>query len=310
MRVNVWRLIVFFIFLLYVLPAEAQSDMQLSQHMLNRMHYNPAVTGASRYVNISGFLREQWQGWKGAPRSQMITAHNYFNSINSGLGLVFFHDQIGLERCVNVKFNYAYHVKLSDDSYLSLGLGAGMLHRFFDRGDILSDDVVDDNLPYDIENKTYPDFDFGIEFNNKRFRGGVSVTHLTHPSDKASPLIPGRHYYVFLRYTVPVNFQWELEPSWFIQDNRKFIHSEVNVMAYYNRNFWFGASLRADRTMSPESFIPIVGLYITKFLRMSYSYDINLGKLRSYSEGTHELTIGIRIRKDPFRYSKSPRFFE
>lgn len=291
-------------------PIRAQTDIQLSQHMFNRMNYNPAVTGASDYVNISGYIRDQWAGWEGAPKSQMLTVHNYFDAFRSGLGLVILHDAIGLEKSVNAKINYAYHVYLSRDSYLSLGLGIGVLYRFFDRQQILPDDIHDEELPMDIENKTYADFDFGMEFNYRHFRAGISITHLTRSAKENSVLVAGRHFYSFLRYKFPVAFRWELEPSVFVQVNKMFVHSEINVLVHYNRRFWYGTSFRVDRSMKPESIVPMAGIDISPSFRVGYSYDVNLGNLRNYSEGTHEIVVGIRIRKDRYRYSKSPRFFE
>lgn len=296
--------------LLWSLSAFSQADVQLSQHMFNRANYNPAVTGASKYINISGYIRDQWTGWEGAPNTQMFTVHNFFDAVNSGLGLVFIHDAIGLEKSINAKVNYAYHIKLTENSYLSLGLGAGILHRFFDRNRMSPDDMNDQDLPANINNRTYADFDFGLEFNFRSLRFGASVTHLTRSSKSDSPLVAGRHFYGFIQYRLPLNFRWKIEPSLFIQENRLFIHSEVNLLARYNDNVWFGTSFRVDRYLHPESFVPMAGIDISQTFSLGYSYDINLGQLHSYSEGTHEILLCIRLRKHPVHASKSPRFFE
>lgn len=305
-----YKSIVRFVFMLWTLPVLSQTDVQLSQHMFNRMNYNPAVTGASRYVNITGYVRDQWTGWEGAPTTRMLTLHNYFTSIRSGLGIVFVYDAIGLEKSINTKVNYAYHVVLTEDSYLSLGLGAGVLHRFFDRTHLTPDQENDQNLPADINDRTYADFDFGMEYNYRNFRAGASVTHLTRSAKSSSPLGAGRHFYGFLQYRHPVNFRWEIQPSWFIQENRKFIHSEVNMLAFYDNRFWFGMSFRVDRTFQAESLVPMGGVNIGKTCSLGYSYDVNLGKLHSYSEGTHEINLRIRLRKDSRQVFRSPRFFE
>lgn len=306
------RIIVFVGMMLRVFPLWSQADLQLSQHMFNRLNYNPAVTGASRYVNISGYMRQQWTGWEGAPSSQMLTVHNYFEKVNSGFGFIFIHDAIGLENSVNAKITYAYHVKLSSNSYLSFGLSGGVLYRFFDRGDIFTDDMGESQLPLDIKDKAMADFDVGVEFNTYRFTAGVSVTHVNHTSKQQSDvaMVTGRHFYAFAKYTLPVAYHWELEPSFFTQQNRKFVHSELNLLARYDDRFWFGASFRVNRDFVPESFVPMLGANITEYLRIGYSYDFNMGVLKSYSEGTHEIVLGIRLRKGVSRSSKSPRFFE
>lgn len=299
-----------FIILFRVLPSVAQLDIQLSQHMLNRLNYNPAVTGATQYVNVTGYMRDQWTGWTGAPRSQVILAHNYFNSINSGFGLSLINDVIGAEKSLNIKISYAYHIRISGFSYLSLGLSGGILHRFFDRSELMPDDITDTDLPLDIGNKTFADFDFGLEFNTSRLTLGASITHLTVSDKHTSPLRSGRHYYAFAKYVLPLASRWEMEPSLFMQQNRRFTHSEVNTLFFYDRRFWFGASYRVDASFRSESFVPMAGMEIAKLFRIGYSFDMNLGDLKNFSGGTHEILLSLRIGKNTDRHFKSPRFFE
>lgn len=299
-----------FIILFWGLPSAAQVDIQLSQHMLNRLNYNPAVTGATQYVNVTGYMRNQWTGWTGAPKSQVILAHNYFNSINSGFGLSVINDKIGLEKSLNIKILYAYHIRISELTYFSLGLSGGILHRSFDQSDLMPDDITDTELPLDIGNKTFADFDFGLEFHISNLTLGASITHLT-VSDKHTPsLRSGRHYYAFAKYVVPLAHRWEMEPSLFMQRNRRFVHSEVNALFFYDRRFWFGASYRVDAAFHSESFVPIAGVEIAKSFRIGYSFDMNLGDLNNFSGGTHEIVLSLRIRKKSDRHFNSPRFFE
>ena len=82
--------------LLLPLGVLSQTDIQMSQHMLNRTTYNPASTGASRYVNIYGHWRDQWRGFgSDRPKTIFLTAHAYFNEFKSGFGIIALKDNIG-----------------------------------------------------------------------------------------------------------------------------------------------------------------------------------------------------------------------
>lgn len=297
--------------LLSSLSVTAQTDVQLSQHMFNRMNYNPAVTGASRFVNVTASGRNQWVGWEGAPKSQMVTVHSFFNAVNSGFGLTLLNDKIGYETSLSLKLSYAYHVQLSENAYLSLGLSAGAIRRSYDYEKVNIGESSDDEMALlGLVEKTRPDFDFGAELNTGKFTIGLSVTHLAQRKMKTPELMSGRHYYLFAKYIVPVHYRWKVIPSLFVQANKATGHDEINVLALLDDRYWVGASFRMNDRFKAESFVPMLGVDITKVVRVGYSYDVNLWRLSRYSSGTHELLLSIRISKKSARYSKSPRFFE
>jgi hypothetical protein len=122
----------------------------------------------------------------------------------------------------------------------------------------------------------------------------------------------GRHIYLYSKYSFDLDQNWKLVPhlsghmsSWPI------MQMELNTMAYFKSRFWFGASVRVSDQFVLETVAGIVGLYVTDFLRLGYSYDYNPGPLRKYSEGSHEIMLGLRLGKGEARYgTKTPRFFE
>jgi type IX secretion system PorP/SprF family membrane protein len=280
------------------------------------VNYNPAATGASNYINAFLIARQQYLTFKGAPATQVLNAHNYFNQINSGLGLSVIHDNIGPETVLNAKLAYAYYVHFNE-SYLSFGLGAGVLYKNLDitkvrpeSGDVASDPLLATYLGR--TGKWNPDFDFGVEFNTERLQIGASVTHLNVDPINISNLQSGRHIYFYTKYTFPLDLEWKFAPtavahmsSWPITQ------LDLNLMMYYRERLWFGASLRSNDEFKLESLAGIVGLFITDFLGLGYSYDLNLSPIRKYSAGSHEVSLRLRIGKAEQVYGgKSPRFFE
>jgi type IX secretion system PorP/SprF family membrane protein len=282
----------------------------MSQHMLNRTTYNPASTGASRYVNIYGHWRDQWQGFTGGPQTMYITAHTYFTDLKSGIGLTATKDKLGdLERNMLFKLSYAYHLYLNSNSYLSFGLSAGVLNRHINwLVKRISED--DSTLPDHVENKWTADFDFGIEYNLERFTVGLSLTHLNRTSDEATELNMGHHFYGYLKYKFSLGVDFDLVPSLFAQNSKKSTHIESNIMFHYRNKAWIGVSYRADEQLSSESVVGIVGIDMFDFLRIGYSFDYNIGEIGKYSNNTHEIMLGIRLNRPQKIYAKTPRFFE
>ena len=300
--------------LLLPLGVLGQTDIQMSQHMLNRTTYNPASTGASRYVNIYGQWRDQWQGFgSDRPKTIFLTAHAYFNEFKSGLGIIALKDNIGFERNMLFKTAYAYHVNLSSNSYLSLGLNGGVLNRYIDWTDARAQDPTSPAIPTEPENKWTADFDFGMEYNMERFTAGLSLTHLNHTADKATFGDMGHHFYGYLKYKFSLNFDFDIVPAFFAQNSKKSTHLELSTLAYYRNKTWIGVSYRADEKFESESVVGIIGLDLNNTFRLSYSFDYNIGKLKTNDapfRNTHEVMLGIRLSRPQHVYAKSPRFFE
>lgn len=293
-----------------------QNDIQLSQQFLSRMNYNPAATGASNYINAYLIGRQQWTNFSG-PSTQVLNVHNYFDGINSGLGLTVINDKYGAENSVNAKLAYAYHIHFENRSYLSLGLGAGILYKNLDANKLIFETGL---APTDPTAATYigrsgkynPDFDFGIEYTMEKWQIGASVTHLNVSPININNYQSGRHFYMYTKYTFNLGLDWKLTPtlvghmsSWPI------MQLDVNTIATYRNRFWFGTSFRFSDEFVSESIVGIIGLFVTDFIRLGYSYDFNPGPLSKYSSGSHEIMLSVRIGKGDSGYGvKTPRFFE
>ncbi|MDR0560642.1 MAG: type IX secretion system membrane protein PorP/SprF [Prevotellaceae bacterium] len=293
-----------------------QNDIQLSQQFLSRVNYNPAATGASNYIQAFLIGRQQWLGMRQAPSTQVLNAHSYFNPINSGIGLSVVNDKLGYESSIMAKLGYAYYIHF-EKSYLSFGLGGGILYKSLDksglRSEVVSDPVVDSYI--DKSGGLNPDFDFGIEFNTEQFQIGASVTHLNRAFTQLKKLKyyeTGRHIYFYTKYTFNLGLDWKLAPAFIAQMSEwPIMQLDVNTMVTYRERFWGGASFRFNDKFVAESIVGIVGLYVTDFLGLGYSYDFNPGPLKKYSSGSHEISLRVRIgRGDSGGGGKSPRFFE
>lgn len=290
--------------------AVAQRDVQISQHMFNRTYYNPSATGASNYVNAFFLARNQWVGWDGAPKTQIASVHSFFPSINSGLGVNFINDKTGFQHKFTGKLMYAYHLKLSTDSYLSMGLGGGIQYQSIDYTQQNAIDPFDPDITWNEEHKLTPDFDLGLEYNLKRLKIGISATHITRKPENDNPFSTGTHFYGYARYDIPIDIKWTLAPSLFAQNSKGSTHFELGTTAHYKQLFWLGFFFRMDDKADPESYVFMAGANIAKYLRIGYAFDLSIGNLKSYTHNSHEVFLALRLPYSGEKYDRTPRFFE
>ena len=172
--------------------AYGQSDIFLSQQWFSRINMNPAATGISNNVDVFLLNRQQWVGFENAPRTNVLNAHSYFNNIQSGLGLSLMLDKLGVShQTVNAMFSYAYHIDLSDEILLSLGLSGGVYNNKWDPDPNRLSEVDDKEVLGQKSSRTSSDFHTGLELNGYGFTFGASVTHLLNSSPDKAFTIPG-----------------------------------------------------------------------------------------------------------------------
>lgn len=298
--------------LLILIPLllSAQTDLQMTQHMMSRINYNPAATGASNFVNICAIMRKQWNGFNGAPSTQLVNLHNYIHPLHFGVGLSLANDQIGIENQFNLKLSYAYHVWFSSESYLSVGIAGGFIKNSIDGNKLNPDEVDDPVLNYNKFNKVSPDFDAGIEYSRRIFSIGASVTHINHPDNEATLLNKGRHYYFYTRFNFELAKFFDLHPAAYAVHNNKTTNFEINTLVYYQKKYWMGVSYRIDDQINSEFMSLIAGLEFFTNVKVGYSYDFNLGKLARINNNSHEIMLSFKIPKYEHKTIRTPRFFE
>ena len=70
-----------------------------------------------------------------------------------------------------------------------------------------------------------------------------------------------------------------------------------------NDIFWVGASYR-----NRDAIVAILEYQINRKLRLGYSYDYTISKLRTIESGSHEIMLGYDFGYDVLKM-KTPRYF-
>ena len=103
----------------------AQQDPQYSQYMFNQLAINPAYAGSKEALSTAMFLRNQWTGIEGAPKTETFTLHGPLKKRKVGLGLAIISDKIGPKKTTGIMGSYAYRIPIKNGK-LAFGLRFGV----------------------------------------------------------------------------------------------------------------------------------------------------------------------------------------
>lgn len=291
------RILTLLLILIAGLNVQAQQWPLYSQYMFNQFILNPAVAGSDERIPIVATVRRQWLGIKDAPVTQSISAHAYTGKY-VGIGINFFNEVAGPSRRTGMSFSAARHfmINKSNDTWLSFGL-SGMFYQFgFDPSKLHFDQPDDPVITTAAISKFIPDASAGLYLYNSQYFVGFSSQHLFQTSVNLFDIADrnyspaSRMFFLTAGYDFVVNNNLSIQPSILV---RKVFAApyqiDLNVKATIANHFTLGASYR-----SSDAVVAIVGVNIPNVF-LGYSYDITLNPLKSYSKGTHEIYLIVKM---------------
>jgi len=289
----------------------AQQDPQFTQFMFCKQAYNPAVVGTNGSICFDALYRQQWVNFPGAPKTGLFGFN--MNAGNFGVGLTVLNDQIGFQNTTMARLAGAYHIHIGNTGILSIGVDAGIYQTKINGAYIPPQTNNDPSIPNNSGtnsqnlNKMSPDFGGGIYYTipNKLYVG-ISSTHLGGEAltGSAPPIHnPGmvkltydvaRHYYVMAGYTFNLrNGQDALQPNVLVKTDAASTQVDINLTYMFKKMIGIGVSYRLQDAIAPML------VYKAKApfgLRVAYSYDLTTSKIKGYSAGTHEISIGFCLK--------------
>ncbi|GAB3529564.1 type IX secretion system membrane protein PorP/SprF [Pontibacter brevis] len=310
---------ILFLFLLLASSAVAQQKALYSQYMTNYFLVNPAVAGYDRNMNFKAGYRNQWVGFEGAPSTFYLSGEaELFKDRRRGrikpkpyhgAGGYIYKDVTGPTSRTGVMLSYAYHVPLTRTMFLSSGLFAGVQQYSFYANKIQLANGSNERDPVTSGgNGTafMPDLSVGTYLHADDFFVGVSLfqvlgNKIFEFENSQTPSRLTRHLFVSGGYNFEINRNISLEPSVLL----KYAHpaplqADINVKGIYdfrnrrkgqNDKVWAGISYRTE-----DALVGILGVQFMDQYELSYSYDITVSRMRHYSAGSHEITLGFRLQ--------------
>ena len=291
-------------------PVAAQQLAQLSQYMNNNYLINPAVAGTEDYVDIKVSHRAQWVGIEGAPRTYYATVHsaltgNPRRSLRhrrhsfTAVGGLLYADVTGPTSRTGAYFSFAQNLALTRHLRLALGASVGMQQFAIDGQQLQFHDV--NPGPQGSVAAFAPDATVGAWLYGPNFYAGASVAQLLNSSLDASFQQTGAaaqntlqpHYYLTGGVRLPINPDLVLVPSALIKVTATAPASvDLSLRVRYLNTLWAGASLRWA-----DAVVAMAGVNLNKSTSLTYSYDIGISSLNPYHSGSHELLLGLRIKR-------------
>ncbi len=269
-----------------------QNPTNMTHWIFSRSNFNPASTGVNKGMEFFLWDREQWWGLEGRPSTQMLNANFFVKKLHGGLGATVQMDRIGFQSNLTFRLNYAYHIQLNENAFLSAGLGAGFVYTNTRAGGLNFSNPDEPVLNNFNENQVRPDVAGGLELIHKNYTVGISANHLIGSPGSKYPYF-ARGLNLYGSYSFNIKDKARLVPSLLIRSPFFTTQFEGNLLAYFLKDkVWIGAAYRFQDAVSG-----MVGVQILKGLRLGYSFDYSMGGLKPYNPGTHEIMLMYAVRK-------------
>ena len=240
---------------------------------------------------------------------------------NFGVGLSVISDQIGFQNTLMARVAGAYHIHIGPTGILSIGVDAGIFQTKISGNYIAPQTLNDPSIPNNGGgyggpastnlNRLNPDFGGGIYYTipNKLYIG-ISSTHLGAQQVNAATSVPSgspypstypgykiaydvaRHYYVMAGYSFDLaSGRDALQPNVLVKTDAASTQLDVNLTYMYKKMIGLGVSYRLQDAVAPMI------VYKSPFgLRGCLSYDLTTSKIKGYSSGTWEISIGYCMK--------------
>jgi type IX secretion system PorP/SprF family membrane protein len=300
-----------------------QQQEHYSMYMQNNFLVNPAEGGTDEFIDLKVGYRTQWVDFgntgEGGPKTVFISGHTPLNKHETkleganqkafhGVGGSIISDGIGPFNIVTAKAAYAYHLPISHGSNpLILSLGAfGGIKQFQVQGTELSfssDQTATDPFAHSFKTVVVPDFSLGIWGYSKSYYFGIASFQLLNSkidvyneidealTNASAGGALAMHHWFTAGYKVHIDTNWYVVPSIVA----KYVQGapmtfDFNAKIRYQDLYWAGVSYRRE-----DAVVILAGVTVKKLVDIGYSYDVTRTDIKTYSSGSHEIILGMRL---------------
>jgi type IX secretion system PorP/SprF family membrane protein len=313
------KIIYYFLILLgpLFLPVQnlsAQQEDAFAQFMYYKQAMNPAQTGSSQGINITGLVRNQWIGLSGAPKWQSLLFSMPLLNNRVGVGGNIYRHTVGITQITGLDGSYAYRLPVPR-GFLSFGLQTSVRFMQQNFGLVTGTQPIeqDESIPVGLQSKYLPNFGAGVYYESKRAYVGLSVPRLLRSnidfSDKGQLITrETQHYYFMAGATIPLGEAWELNPQtlWRYLPNAPF-DADINLSAIFKKKISSGLSYR----IGSETAIVSTGLQMGDHLHLGMAFEASFSDIQKYNSGTAEVIIRyfLASKKGENAEAVTPRFY-
>lgn len=315
---------------------EGQSqDPEFSQFYANPLYLNPALAGGNICPRLVMNYRNQWPGLAKSFTTYSASYDQYVDKIFGGVGLMVNVDNAGsgILKTTQASLMYAYHLQAGEQFYINMAVQGTFYQKSLNWDLLQFGDQIDPQqgfvlptgeTPPDNTSIMFPDFAAGVVFGWRGIlHGGVAAHHLTEPDmafyasneNKLPMKLTGHIGFNINLEGGGGGFSSEDEPKFYLSPNLLYQQQgefhQLNGGLYIIRlpiivGGWFRHNFE-----NADAVIVLVGIN-HKNLKVGYSYDITLSKLKSNTGGAHEVSLAWQFncieKRRKLRAIKCPDF--
>ncbi len=297
------RYIIFAVIVCVVTPAFAQQDIILTNFRNNTLFFNPAFAGSNGYKQGSFFAnyRDQWMGFEGSPKTQLIGGEYNLMDDKVGLGASLSRESIGVDNRYDLVANYAYRLKIDEDQQLAIGIRAGY-HLFNSQLNDINYADLQDPI-YDQGNISFNVFSVGtgLNYTNKQSFIGLSVPAIAAVNSQGAAY-KTRHLYGYMGTSFYINdySNFRIDPALLIKyEPAAPVQYTVMCNVWILPEFALGVLYRSQDAIALSA-----QLLLNQRFQVGLSYDFSTSELRKENVGGLEIMLAYMINQDdndPFR---------
>ena len=289
-----------FLLLICIGKVVSQFDYQTSQYMFHNSSFNPAAVGDGNMIEITGQHRIQWVGMPNAGQTTVFSINSPLktDNFNSGIGVKFINDRVGLFTNQTVHLQYAYKKQLSS-GLLSIGTDLGFVSNGF-HGDSLPAHTITIGDYHDLTNDPFIpkssvagisfDLSLGVFYSTPTYYAGISYLHINNPTvdwgDNTKFKQNGSVYLTGGYIWTLADTKYVFKPTTLIKTDFSSVQFDLSARVEYDSKFWGGIAYRLE-----DAVILLAGINVGSGLSIGYSYDLPVSNVIRASSGSHEIMV-------------------
>ncbi len=275
----------------------AQQTPQTNVYNYNRYSLNPAYAGEKGCTEIFFSHLNQWVKVSGAPVTSLLSANTRLGK-SWGVGANVLVDKIGMLQQVAASGSVSYGFTIANAHNLRFGLSAGY-DQFrvntdgaiaFDNNDVIVNGGSQSGSTVNTEVGLLYQFK-GLEFSASSKQVLESFSNFGYSGLNGYGL--RRHLIGLLGYRFKLNDNLSLKPSILYKGIGNVNQFDVNTDLNYKNFITGGLGFR-----SGVGLIGRVGVNIQDLFFVGYAYETPMRNIASYSSGSHEVIIGLKLCKN------------
>ncbi len=319
--------------LLLSVVAVGQNEVLLSRYYQNAPAFSPSLTGVENFLDVKAGFRRQWSGFTDAPQtiylgvygvlksddkysikeySLRISDPRVYNSqepvkvkkrdaVKHGLGFYLFNEEQGPFSQLQAFGNYAFHYPINDRTYLSAGISAGIRNSKININDVTVRDPINDQVYQSYlaqgSSNTFFESNLGVSLYSSKYyisySGMKVVQSLIAGNENISFDNTGIRHHVLAGLRLPVSETLLVMPGVFLRAEPNTPATwELNGRVRYKDMFSAGIGYRNDNTV-----VGMLGFIVNDMINIGYSYDANTSDIADFSNGSHEIVVGLMLFK-------------